>query len=60
MTTSTLTLAGSSPLAHAPKLIAMLSAVARKTGAGALQLLRMSAGLDSVNPELFAHRIVHD
>lgn len=60
MTTATLTLAGPSPFAHAAKLIAKLSAAARKTGAGALHLLGMSAGLNSVNPELFAHRIVHD
>lgn len=60
MTTSTLTLAGPSPFAHAPKLAAMLSAAARKAGAGFLHLLRMSAGMNSVNPEQFAHRIVHD
>ena len=60
MTTSAFTLTGPSPFAHAPKLVALLSAAARKTGAGFLDLLRMSAGLNSVNPEQFAHRIVHD
>lgn len=60
MTTSTLRPAAPSPFAYARQLVAILRAVVRKTGAGALALLRMSAGLNSVDPEQFAHRIVHD
>lgn len=60
MTTSALRHLHSTPFSGASAPITLLSAVAGKLGAGALALLRMSAGLNSVDPALFADRIVHD
>ncbi|MDB5936076.1 MAG: hypothetical protein JWQ01_3420 [Massilia sp.] len=68
MTTSTASLPAHGPslIAAAVKLItAFFPAPTAKPAAGAsgstmLNLLRMSAGMNSVNPELFADRIVQD
>ena len=59
MSTSTLTLPGHSLFAQAP-LFATLTAAIGSTGAAIWHLFHMSAGLNSVDPELLAHRIVQD